>query len=160
VADPTEAERSLEIELAREIEALLDDRCIALITGEFNSICEIAEKYLATARVEAQQEADARLLEMREACAKVADDYRLRMEAAAKSPHPFTGNRNTIAECKADAADTILGTILALPLPASAERWVKLREAAQAAFDCIDDDPEGSRTILRVALAAFEQEGK
>jgi len=51
--------------------------------------------------------------EIREACAKVADDYAAKMAIAAGKPHPWTGRPNTVAECKQDAGESIAAAIRA-----------------------------------------------
>lgn len=44
----------------------------------------------------------------------VCQNYKARMDIAAGKPHPMTGERNGIAVCKADAANSLIESIRSL----------------------------------------------
>jgi hypothetical protein len=47
---------------------------------------------------------------------EAVDAYRSRMAKAAAEPHPMTGQQNTVALCKLDAAESLLASLRGLLL--------------------------------------------
>ena len=115
MADPTEAEREIDAMVERIGEMLASG--IIIEDDGFTLPKSVVRAALATARETAQREAEARLVEVKKWLEK-RRDYFISETAFVYTNMQVAHELDILAR--------------ALPLPASAERWEKLREAIKA----------------------------